>query len=131
MMLAKAPMRQQLRVAATLDPTDEEKIRLVLEELALAIWAESGEPRATGSLPVPATCEMNILADVRSIGARSDGIPSRLSQGIRPILCYVMRTFRGDDTSVFPIDPFDACFRDIAVDGGAHSREEAVVPYLS
>jgi hypothetical protein len=41
------------RIAAWLDPTDPEKMRLVLEGLALTVWARCDEPRATGELPAP------------------------------------------------------------------------------
>jgi hypothetical protein len=55
------------RVAAWLDPADAEKMRLALEGLELTVWAGAGEPRATGSLPLPATCEPHSRADVRSM----------------------------------------------------------------
>jgi len=55
------------RVAAWLDPTDPEKMRLVLEGLEITVWAGVGEPKATGSLPVNATCEQNSHADVCAV----------------------------------------------------------------
>lgn len=52
------------RVAAWLDPTDVEKLKLALEGLEVTVWAGTGEPYAIGSLPVHATCEQNSHADV-------------------------------------------------------------------
>jgi site-specific DNA recombinase len=55
------------RVAAWLDPADKEKMELALEGLDVTVWAGVGEPTATGSLPVHATCDGNSHADVRSV----------------------------------------------------------------
>ena len=55
------------RIASWLDPDDEDKMRLVLEGLELTVYAGSNPPRATGSLPVPATFEPHGHADVRPV----------------------------------------------------------------
>ena len=55
------------RVAAWLDPTDQEKMRLALEGLEVTVFAGAGEPYAEGSLPLTATCERHGHADVRSM----------------------------------------------------------------
>ncbi len=52
------------KVAAWLDPNDPEKVKLALDGLDITVWAGAGEPRATGTLPVHATCGRNSHPDV-------------------------------------------------------------------
>jgi site-specific DNA recombinase len=59
------------RVANWLDPEDQEKMRMVLEGLEITVWAGANAPRATGTLPVPATCEPRSHADVRAMVTKS------------------------------------------------------------
>jgi hypothetical protein len=55
------------QVAAWLDPADQEKMKLALEGLEITVWAGTGEPRATGALPVPATRQENVHPDVCAV----------------------------------------------------------------
>ena len=65
-------------VAAWLDPEDPEKVKQALEGLGVTVWAGAGQPRATGTLPVHATCGRNSHPDVCTVVSTNRGFPFRL-----------------------------------------------------
>jgi site-specific DNA recombinase len=67
------------RVAAWLDPEDLEKMELVLKGLEITVWAGTEGPRATGSLPIHATRQENVHADIRPVVSKVGGHPFRFS----------------------------------------------------
>ncbi len=66
------------RVADWLDPNDPEKVKLALDGLDITVWAGTGEPRATGTLPVHATRGRNSHPDVCNVVSTNKGFPFRI-----------------------------------------------------